>query len=314
MSAGSAIEKLLDKIDSDLSDFLVFAGILDNNAKLLSYRVGKSSFSLPIERHDTLDVQIALMFSLIKQLEDISGAHKLSVTRFAKHDIFMFGNQDLHIFVITSPTSEERVAKSLVDLVSTISSSTTNLENAITKATAGLPNPRKEQTVAAAMATPKQQSQVEQGSIDRHGLVLHRSRPEAITMLQGYLMGVEPPRQVKVMCWSPVPYSHRSRSAGCKSCQGVSSMLPGSRPRSRSTVAATPGKICRRQQPMSFPGPTNSTHPWRNDSRSSGIRRPGSTEYNSPSPSHVAHMPCGLLKLNSCGLGGWKLIPQWVQA
>ena len=192
MSAGSAIEKLLDKIDSDLSDFLVFAGILDNNAKLLSYRVGKSSFSLPIERHDTLDVQIALMFSLIKQLEDISGAHKLSVTRFAKHDIFMFGNQDLHIFVITSPTSEERVAKSLVDLVSTISSSTTNLENAITKATAGLPNPRKEQTVAAAMAAPKQQSQVEQGSIDRHGLVLHRSRPEAITMLQGYLMGVEP--------------------------------------------------------------------------------------------------------------------------
>ncbi|HKU49835.1 MAG TPA: hypothetical protein VJP79_07785, partial [Nitrososphaera sp.] len=192
MSAGSAIERLLDKIDSDLSDFLVFAGILDNNAKLLSYRVGKSSFSLPIERHDTLDVQIALMFSLIKQLEDISGPHKLTVTRFAKHDIFMFGNQELHIFVITSPTSEERVAKSLVDLVSTISTSSSNLENAITKVTAGMPG-RKEQTVAAAAtaatatttassSSPPSQQQVatrpEQSSpVDRRGLVLHRSRP-----------------------------------------------------------------------------------------------------------------------------------------
>jgi hypothetical protein len=190
VSAGSAIEKLLDKIDSDLSDFLVFAGILDNNAKLLSYRVGKSSFSLPIERHDTLDVQIALMFSLIKQLEDISGAHKLTVTRFAKHDIFMFGNQDLHIFVMTSPTSDERVAKSLVDLVSTISTGTANLENAITKTVASMPM-RKEQTVTATMSAAAQTSQVEQATVDRRGLVFHRARPEAITMLQGFLMGID---------------------------------------------------------------------------------------------------------------------------
>jgi hypothetical protein len=191
VSAGSAIEKLLDKIDADLADFLVFAGILDNNAKLLSYRVGKSSFSLPIERHDTLDVQIALMFSLIKQLEDISGAHKLTVTRFAKHDIFMFGNQDLHIFVITSPTADERVAKSLVDLVGTLSNGAANLENAITKATAGMPK-RKEQTVAAAISPQTQSVRSEQSQVDRRGLVLHRSRPEAITLLQGYLLGLEP--------------------------------------------------------------------------------------------------------------------------
>lgn len=190
MSAGSAIERLLDKIDSDLSDFLVFAGILDNNAKLLSYRVGKSRFSLPIERHDTLDVQIALMFSLIKQLEDISGAHKLTVTRFAKHDIFMFGNQELHIFVITSPTSEERVAKSLVDLVGSISAGSANLENAITKMTAGLSS-RKEQSVSAPVSAPTHAAAVDHSTVDRRGLVLHRSRPEAVTMLQGYLMGME---------------------------------------------------------------------------------------------------------------------------
>ncbi|HJS83252.1 MAG TPA: hypothetical protein VJ742_10510, partial [Nitrososphaera sp.] len=191
MSAGSAIEKLLDKIDSDLSDFLVFAGILDNNAKLLSYRVGKSSFSLPIERHDTLDVQIALMFSLIKQLEDISGAHKLTVTRFANHDIFMFGNQDLHIFVITSPTADERVAKSLVDLVGTISHGAANLENAITKATAGVSS-KKEQAVPAAISSQRHSVRSEQAHVDRNGLVFQRPRPEAVAMLQGYLMGLEP--------------------------------------------------------------------------------------------------------------------------
>lgn len=196
MSAGNAIESLLDKIDADLSDFLVFAGILDNNAKLLSYRVGKGSFSLPVERHDTLDVQIALMFSLIKQLEDISGSHKLSVTRFANHDIFMFGTSDLHIFVITSPTSEERVAKTLVDLVGKISgNSTIRFENAVTKATSAFAGRAKEQTVSTAMAAPSSAAtskpRSEYQTIERPGSAMRRPRPEAITMLHGYLLGVD---------------------------------------------------------------------------------------------------------------------------
>jgi hypothetical protein len=180
-------------MEADLSDFLVFAGILDNNAKLLSYRVGKSSFSLPIERHDTLDVQIALMFSLIKQLEDISGSHKLSVTRFAKHDIFMFGSQDLHIFVITSPTSEEKVAKTLVELVGAISSSSGTIENTVTKATSSLRGRMKEHSVAPEISSPPiSQMQGEPTvSVDRSGLVLHRARPEAVNVLQGYLMGLD---------------------------------------------------------------------------------------------------------------------------
>ena len=73
--SGNSIERLLDKIDADLANFLIFAGVLDNNAKLLSFRRGKASFSLPTERHETLDVQISLMFSLIRQLEDITGSH-----------------------------------------------------------------------------------------------------------------------------------------------------------------------------------------------------------------------------------------------
>gem|GEM_PF-2462939 len=187
MSAGSAIESLLDKIDGDLSDLLVFAGILDNNAKLLSYRVGKSSFSLPIERHDTLDVQIALMFSLIKQLEDISGPHKLSVTRFSKHDIFMFGSQDLHIFVITSPTSEERVAKTLVELVGSMSGST-SVENVAMKTSSAPLTRRQEHAVTTTLTTA--QPRADPAPRDRR-MSTHGPRPEAINVLQGYLMGVE---------------------------------------------------------------------------------------------------------------------------
>ena len=65
---------------------------------------------------------------------------------------------------------------------------------------------------------------------------------------------------------------------------------------------------------QSFHGPINSKQPSLNDSLPSGTSSAGSKLYSSPSPSQSVHMPCGLLKLNSCGLGGSKLRPQCVQA
>lgn len=177
--SGNPIEKLLDKIDADISNFLIFVGVLDNNAKLISYRRGKASFSLPIERHDTLDVQLSLMFSLIRQLEDISGLHKFTVTRFAKHDIFLFGTQDLHVFVITSPTSEGQVAKTLAELVATLG----NSEPEVTAPTHS--GRTKDPTMAAAMASVHREEPVERQTIST------KSKPEVITMLRGYLLALE---------------------------------------------------------------------------------------------------------------------------
>ena len=178
--SGSSIERLLDKIDADISDFLIFVGVLDNNAKLISFRRGKASFSLPIERHDTLDVQLALMFSLIRQLEDISGPHKFTVTRFVRHDIFLFGTSDLHIFVITSPTSEGQVAKALADLVATMNAAE---PPAAAPALAGR---NTDQTMTAAMAPVRHDEPVERQKISPS-----KPAPEVITMLQGYLMALE---------------------------------------------------------------------------------------------------------------------------
>jgi hypothetical protein len=182
--SGNSIEKLLDKIDADLSNFLIFAGVLDNNAKLLSFRRGKASFSLPIERHETLDVQISLMFSLIRQLEDITGMHKFTVTRFARQDIFLFGTSDLHVFVITPPTSEEQVAKTLAELVTMI---TNGSEQAPSKTAAFTVRAKDTNSMAAAMAPMHH----EEPAIDRPKFSVPKSRPEAIVMLQGYLMAVD---------------------------------------------------------------------------------------------------------------------------
>ena len=177
--SGNSIERLLDKIDADISNFLIFVGVLDNNAKLISFRRGKASFSLPIERHDTLDVQLSLMFSLIRQLEDISGPHKFTVTRFARHDIFLFGTSDLHVFVITAPTSEGQVAKTLAELVATI-----DAEPPVAAPTLGRNN---DKNMAAAMASVHH----DDPAVDRPKFSPAKSKPETITMLQGYLLALD---------------------------------------------------------------------------------------------------------------------------
>ena len=176
--SGISIERLLDNIESDISNFLIFVGVLDNNAKLLSFRRGKASFSLPIERHDTLDVQLSLMFSLIRQLEDISGGHKFTITRFAKHDVFLFETAGLHVFVITSPTPEGQIAKKLEQAIAM-------MENVEQPVTASSLNGRgNEQTVAPTMTSFRR----EQTSPEPQIYSPSGSRPERLAMLQGFLM------------------------------------------------------------------------------------------------------------------------------
>jgi hypothetical protein len=180
---GNSIERILDKIDADISNYLIFAGVLDNNAKLLSFRRGKATFSLPIERHDTLDVQLSLMFSLIRQLEDISGVHRFTVTRFAKHDIFLFGTSELHVFVITSPTSEGQVVKTLAELVATMNDTDPQT------AAAMLASRTKDQAIAASMTSTMIRQ--DEHSLDRQKFSSH-TKPEIVSILQGYLMALEP--------------------------------------------------------------------------------------------------------------------------
>jgi hypothetical protein len=182
--SGTSIERLLDKIESDIPNFLIFVGVLDNNAKLVSFRRGKASFSLPIERHDTLDVQLSLMFSLIRQLEDISGSHKFTVSRFAKQDVFLFGTGGLHIFVITSPTSEGQVAKKLAELVATINEAEPSMAPSAPSAPS-LGSRTNEQAMRPIMSSMYDQPSIEIQKFPT------RPQQETIVMLRGYLMALE---------------------------------------------------------------------------------------------------------------------------
>ena len=176
-----SLERLLDKIEQDISNHLIFVGVLDSNAKLLSYRRGKS-FSLPLERHDTLDVQLSLMFSLIKQLEDISGSHRFTITRFANHDIFLFGTAGHHFFVITSSTSDGQVAKTLTELVASMPT----IEPPVAAST--MTSRGNEQSMTPTMAQPQR----EQPGIEvTRRISPPATKPEAILLLQGYLMALE---------------------------------------------------------------------------------------------------------------------------
>jgi hypothetical protein len=114
-------------------------------------------------------------------LEDISGPHKFSVTRFARHDIFLFGTQELHVFVITSPTSEGQVAKTLADLAATMGESPPISAPTVT----GRNN---DKSMTAAMTSTMAHKET---PVDRQKFSPAKSRPESIAMLQGYLMALE---------------------------------------------------------------------------------------------------------------------------
>jgi hypothetical protein len=181
-----SFDRVLDKINDELGESLVFAGALDNNAKLLSFRKGTGKFSLPVERHDTLDVQISLLFSLLRQLEDISGSHRFTLTRFGKYDFFLFGTSDIHLFVVSVPEPADKISQVVSDLASEM--------------VEGPPPvmPRREQVITASPVSTRSSSDFprsEKHQPEKHQHLAssssRKSRPDPVVMLQGYLMGIE---------------------------------------------------------------------------------------------------------------------------
>ena len=176
-----SFERVLDRVNSELGDSLVFAGALDNNAKLLSFRKGTGKFSLPVERHDTLDVQISLLFSLLRQLEDISGSHKFTLTRFDKYDFFLFGTSDIHLFVVSVPEPGDNISSVVSELAGEI----------INPRPAPPPPVRREAVIATAPASTRSEPQRTQERHAHSTPPSKKSKPDPIVMLQGYLMGID---------------------------------------------------------------------------------------------------------------------------
>ena len=178
--SGVSFDRILDKISSELDDSLVFAGALDNNAKLLSFRKGTGKFSLPVERHDTLDVQISLLFSLLRQLEDISGNHRFTLTRFEKYDFCLFGTNDVHMFAVVATEPDERSVQAVA-----------NIARGIELPDFPVPKPKEPipVTPVASSRTSRESSKTERHT--QSASASRKLKPDPIIMLQGFLMGIE---------------------------------------------------------------------------------------------------------------------------
>lgn len=67
------VQGILKGLSRNFYDRLLFAGIIDEKAKLIHFQKGEASFLLPMERQNALDVQVSLVFALAKQFEDFGG-------------------------------------------------------------------------------------------------------------------------------------------------------------------------------------------------------------------------------------------------
>jgi len=83
------VQYILKNLSRNFYDRLLFAGIIDEKAKLVHFQKGEASFLLPLERQNALDVQISLVFALAKQFEDFGGPLAHTVLTFADCEVII---------------------------------------------------------------------------------------------------------------------------------------------------------------------------------------------------------------------------------
>ena len=94
------VEDILKRLSLNFQEKLVFAGVIDRKAKLIHFQKGEISFLLPIHRQNALDVQMSLLFMLVKQLEDLSGSLDFAIFSFSKYEsvlVELFPGSSLYV-------------------------------------------------------------------------------------------------------------------------------------------------------------------------------------------------------------------------
>ena len=178
------LTRLLDEIDSNYSDLFVFAGVLDNNSRMLDIRKGRyAKFDLPPDRRETLSVQISLLFALLPQLQDVLGDHKFTLAHFAKHDLLLLKVGDLHLFVIM--WSSMSLTNQIVKLLETVGRQGPAAPHIQAQSEENNASQRWTEMIN------KVQQNVAKGKGDRSaGAPSAKPKPEPILMLQGFLKGL----------------------------------------------------------------------------------------------------------------------------
>lgn len=112
------IQDILKRLSRNFYDRLLFAGIIDEKAKLIHFQKGEATFLLPIERQNALDVQVSLVFSLSKQFEDIAGSLTHTVLTCEDCEIIIMDIMiDSILYVICTKGAASDIADMLTKLI-----------------------------------------------------------------------------------------------------------------------------------------------------------------------------------------------------
>ena len=109
---------ILRRLSRNFYGRLIFAGIIDEKAKLIHFQKGEVAFRLPIERQNALDVQVSLMLTLARQFEDFARPLTHVVLTYHGCEIIMMDIlPQLHLYVICTKGSAAGMTDMLTKLV-----------------------------------------------------------------------------------------------------------------------------------------------------------------------------------------------------
>jgi hypothetical protein len=112
------IEDIFNLLTKDFPRQLVFAGVIDDRAKLLHFQKGKIPLVLPIDRQNALDVQLSLVWTISKQLEDFTGPLAHTVLTFSGSEVILLQiSTKLMLYIICTTGSSADIVDSLTNLI-----------------------------------------------------------------------------------------------------------------------------------------------------------------------------------------------------
>ena len=112
---------LLDRINEKLSDQIVFVGFIDDKADLLEYRRVKKVYHIPVERQESLNVQIALVTSVAKNWKDVFGSVKHISYSSDDYDVIFIEIMSSTLVIMTVPGTGPQIVKQVFEIIAEMS-------------------------------------------------------------------------------------------------------------------------------------------------------------------------------------------------
>jgi hypothetical protein len=108
-------------INEKLSDQIAFVGFIDDKADLLEYRKIKKVYHIPVERQESLNVQIALMTSVAKNWKDVFGSVKHINYSSDDYDVVFIEVMSSTLVIMAAPGKGPQIAKQVFEIIAEMS-------------------------------------------------------------------------------------------------------------------------------------------------------------------------------------------------